>query len=198
MSKKRNPAINYAENERDVRAYRGQRNRRHRRAGQRREQDADFSKKLEQAAQEEGSFRTHPAARQLVPIPRRLSPKRDDAAAERVWSIDAANTAQQHPKAIKRVQRKRRQKQRPHACNSPKNGHAGAKDDPQIGEPPTAWTTKRGRYSEKESLDKRAHLTKPQGKTRLRFEEKEKPIPGGRQQHNPLPPRAGGRRFRPQ
>lgn len=31
-------------------------------------------------------------------------------------------------------------------------------------------------------------MTKPQAraKTRLRFEEKEKPIPGGRQQHNPL------------
>ncbi len=37
-----------------------------------REQDADFSKKPEQAAQEaaQQSFRTHPAARQLVPIPR--------------------------------------------------------------------------------------------------------------------------------
>jgi len=72
-----------------------------------REQDADFSKKPEQAAQEAAQQLPHPsggaAARPHTP---ELSPKRDDAAAERVLEhIDAAHTRAASKKAIKRAQR---------------------------------------------------------------------------------------------
>lgn len=71
-----------------------------------REQDADFSKQPEQAAQEAAQQLPHPsgstAARPHTP---ELSPKRDDAAAERVLEhIDAAHTRAASKKAIKRAQ----------------------------------------------------------------------------------------------
>ena len=70
-----------------------------------REQDADFSKQPEQAAQEAAQQLPHPsgstAARPHTP---ELSPKRDDAAAERVLEhIDAAHTRAASKKAIKRA-----------------------------------------------------------------------------------------------
>ena len=72
-----------------------------------RERDADFSKQPEQAAQEAAQQLPHPsggaAARPHTP---ELSPKRDDAAAERVLEhIDAAHTRAASKKAIKRAQR---------------------------------------------------------------------------------------------
>ena len=72
-----------------------------------REQDTDFSKQPEQAAQEAAQQLPHPsggaAARPHTP---ELSPKRDDAAAERVLEhIDAAHTRAASKKAIKRAQR---------------------------------------------------------------------------------------------
>ena len=114
-----------------------------------REQDADFSKKPEQAAQEAAQQLPHPsgsaAARPHTP---ELSPKRDDAAAERVLEhIDAAHTRAASKKAIKRAQQEAAAKQRPHACNSPrKNGRRQSfkRRSANRKEPPTAWR-KRGR-----------------------------------------------------
>lgn len=114
-----------------------------------REQDADFSKQPEQAAQEAAQQLPHPsgsaAARPHTP---ELSPKRNDAAAERVLEhIDAAHTRVASKKAIKRAQREAAAKQRPHACNSPrKNGRRRSfkRRSANRKEPPTAWM-KRGR-----------------------------------------------------
>ena len=71
-----------------------------------REQDADFSKKPEQAAQAAAQQLPHPsggaAARPHSP---ELSPKRDDAAAERVLEhIDAAHTRKASKKAVRKAQ----------------------------------------------------------------------------------------------
>lgn len=114
-----------------------------------REQDADFSKQPEQAVQEAAQQLPHPsggaAARPHTP---ELSPKRDDAAAERVLEhIDAAHTRAASKKAIKRAQREAVAKQRLHACNSPrKNGQRRSfkRRSANRKEPPTAWT-KHGR-----------------------------------------------------
>ena len=72
-----------------------------------REQDADFYKQPEQAAQEAAQQLPHPSGSAAArPHPPELSPKRDDAAAERVLEhIDAAHTRAASKKAIKRVQR---------------------------------------------------------------------------------------------
>lgn len=128
-----------------------------------REQDADFSKKPEQAAQEAVQQLPHPsggaAARPHTP---ELSPKRNDAAAERVLEhIDAAHTRAASKKAIKRVQREAAAKSKDlaPAIHRGRTGDAGAsKGDPQIGKSRRPLGRSADGYSEKESLDKRAHL----------------------------------------
>ena len=158
-----------------------------------REQDANFSKKPEQAAQEAAQQLPHPsggaAARPHTP---ELSPKRDDAAAERVLEhIDAAHTRAASKKAIKRAQRE--------AAAKTKTSHLQFTEEERA----TPELQKAIRKSERAAdrldearaaIPKKKVLTKERtfdeaagkGKARLRFEEKEKPIPGGRQQHNPL------------
>lgn len=158
-----------------------------------REQDADFSKKPEQAAQEAVQQLPHPsggaAARPHTP---ELSPKRDDAAAERVLEhIDAAHTRAASKKAIKRAQREAAAKTKTSRLQFTEEERA----TPELQKAIRKSERAADRLDEaREAIPKKKVLTKERtfdeaagkGKTRLRFEEKEKPIPGGRQQHNPL------------
>ena len=158
-----------------------------------REQDADFSKKPEQAAQEAAQQLPHPsggaAARPHTP---ELSPKRDDAAAERVLEhIDAVHTRAASKKAIKRAQREAAAKTKTSRLQFTEEERA----TPELQKAIHKSERAADRLDEaRAAIPKKKVLTKERtfdeaagkGKTRLRFEEKEKPIPGGRQQHNPL------------
>ena len=158
-----------------------------------REQDADFSKKPEQAAQEAAQQLPHPsggaAARPHTP---ELSPKRDDAAAERVLEhIDAAHTRAASKKAIKRAQREAAAKTKTSRLQFTEEERAM----PELQKAIRKSERAADRLDEaRAAIPKKKVLTKERtfdeaagkGKTRLRFEEKEKPLPGGRQQHNPL------------
>ena len=158
-----------------------------------REQDADFSKKPEQAAQEAAQQLPHPsggaAARPHTP---ELSPKRDGAAAECVLEhIDAAHTRAASKKAIKRVQREAAAKTKTSRLQFTEEERA----TPELQKAIRKSERAADRLDEaRAAIPKKKALTKERtfdeaagkGKTRLRFEEKEKPIPGGRQQHNPL------------
>lgn len=158
-----------------------------------REQDADFSKQPEQAAQEAAQQLPHPsgsaAARPHTP---ELSPKRDDAAAERVLEhIDAAHTRAASKKAIKQAQREAAAKTKTSRLQFTEEERATQELQKAIRKSERAAD----RLDEaRAAIPKKKVLTKERtfdeaagkGKTRLRFEEKEKPIPGGRQQHNPL------------
>ena len=158
-----------------------------------REQDADFSKQPEQAAQEAAQQLPHPsggaAARPHTP---ELSPKRDDAAAERVLEhIDAVHTRAASKKAIKRAQREAAAKTKTSRLQFTEEERA----TPELQKAIHKSERAADRLDEaRAAIPKKKVLTKERtfdeaagkGKTRLRFEEKEKPIPGGRQQHNPL------------
>lgn len=158
-----------------------------------REQDAGFSKQPEQAAQEAAHQLPHPsggaAARPHTP---ELSPKRDDAAAERVLEhIDAAHTRAASKKAIKRAQREAVAKTKTSRLQFTEEERA----TPELQKAIRKSERAADRLDEaRAAIPKKKVLTKERtfdeaagkGKTRLRFEEKEKPIPGGRQQHNPL------------
>lgn len=158
-----------------------------------REQDADFSKQPEQAAQEAAQQLPHPsggaAARPHTP---ELSPKRDDAAAERVLEhIDAAHTRAASKKAINRAQREAVTKTKTSRLQFTEEERA----TPELQKAIRKSERAADRLDEaRAAIPKKKVLTKERtfdeaagkGKTRLRFEEKEKPIPGGRQQHNPL------------
>ena len=158
-----------------------------------REQDADFSKKPEQAAQEAAQQLPHPsggaAARPHTP---ELSPKRDDAAAERVLEhIDAAHTRAASKKAIKRVQREAAAKTKTSRLQFTEEERATPELEKYIRKSDKAAdrldAAKAAIPKEKKLVGERTFdEAAGKGKTRLRFEEKEKPIPGGRQQHNPL------------
>ena len=158
-----------------------------------REQDAGFSKQPEQAAQEAAQQLPHPsggaAARPHTP---ELSPKRDDAAAERVLEhIDAAHTRTASKKAIKRVQREAAAKTKTSRLQFTEEERA----TPELQKAIRKSERTADRLDEaRAAIPKKKVLTKERtfdeaagkGKTRLRFEEKDKPIPGGRQQYNPL------------
>ena len=157
-----------------------------------REQDADFSKKPEQAAQEAAQQLPHPsggaAARPHTP---ELSPKRNDAAAERVLEhIDAAHTRAASKKAIKRAQREAAAKTKTSRLQFTEEERA----DPALGK----YIDRSDRAVDRLDAAKAAIPTKKilrtervfdetagKGKTQLHFEEVEK-RPNGRLRHNPL------------
>lgn len=158
-----------------------------------REQDADFSKQPEQAVQEAAQQLPHPSGGAAArPHTLELSPKRDDAAAERVLEhIDAAHTRAASKKAIKRAQREAVAKTKTSRLQFTEEERA----TPELQKAIRKSERAADRLDEaRTAIPKKKVLTKERtfdeatgkGKTRLRFEEKEKPIPGGRQQHNPL------------
>ena len=113
-----------------------------------REQDADFSKQPEQAAQEAAQQLPYPSGAAARPHTPELSPKRDDAAAERVLEhIDAAHTRAASKKAIKRAQREAAAKTKTSRLQFTEEERATPELQRRSAnrkEPPTAWT-KRGR-----------------------------------------------------
>lgn len=158
-----------------------------------REQDAEFSKQPEQAAQEAAQQLPHPSGGAAAhPHTPELSPKRDDAAAERVLEhIDAAHTRAASKKAIKRAQREAAAKTKTSRLQFTEEERA----TPELQKAIRKSERAADRLDEaRAAIPKKKVLTKERtfdeaagkGKTRLRFEEKEEPIPGGRQQHNPL------------
>lgn len=158
-----------------------------------REQDADFSKQPEQAAQEAAQQLPHPSGSAAArPHTTEFSPKRDDAAAERVLEhIDATHTRVASKKAIKRAQREAAAKTKTSRLQFTEEERA----TPELQKAIRKSERAADRLDEaRAAIPKKKVLTKERtfdeaagkGKTRLRFEEKGKPIPGGRQQHNPL------------
>ena len=162
MSKKLKPRDKITQKNEPGRAYRGQRNRRHRRAGQRARAGRGFFQAARTGGAGSRAAASAPsgsaAARPHTP---ELSPKRDDAAAERVLSISTLPIPAASKKAIKRAQREAAAKTKTSRLQftEGRTGDAGAsKGDPQIGKSRRPLGRSAGGYSEKESLDKRAHL----------------------------------------
>lgn len=157
-----------------------------------REQDADFSKQPEQAAQEAAQQLPHPSGVAARPHTPELSPKRDDAAAERVLEhIDAAHTRAASKKAIKRAQQEAAAKTKTSRLQFTEEERATPELQKAIRKSERAadhLEEARAAIPKKKVLTKERTFDEAagKGKTRLRFEENEKPIPGGRQQHNPL------------
>ena len=158
-----------------------------------REQDADFQKTPEQQAAQDAAAQLDPTATDAAPLPRLpVTPAKEDAAtAERVMEhIGGAQTRKASKKAVRKAQRE---------------SAAGARSSRLQFTDEERSTPELGKYIEKsdraaDRLDAaRAAIPKEKklvrersfdeatgkGKTRLRFEEHDKP-PGFREKHNPL------------
>ena len=158
-----------------------------------REQDADFQKTPEQQAAQDAAAQLDPTPTDAAPLPRLpVTPAKEDAAtAERVMEhIGGAQTRKASKKAVRKAQRE---------------SAAGARSSRLQFTDEERSTPELGKYIEKsdkaaDRLDAaRAAIPKEKklvrersfdeatgkGKTRLRFEEHDKP-PGFREKHNPL------------
>ena len=158
-----------------------------------REQDADFQKTPEQQAAQDAAAQLDPTATDAAPLPRLpVTPAKEDAAtAERVMEhIGGAQTRKASKKAVRKAQRE---------------SAAGARSSRLQFTDEERSTPELGKYIEKsdraaDRLDAaRAAIPKEKklvrersfdeatgkGKTRLRFEEHDKP-PGFKDKHNPL------------
>ena len=158
-----------------------------------REQDADFQKTPEQQAAQDAAAQLDPTATDAAPLPRLpVTPAKEDAAtAERVMEhIGGAQTRKASKKAVRKAQRE---------------SAAGARSSRLQFTDEERSTPELGKYIEKsdraaDRLDAaRAAIPKEKklvrersfdeatgkGKTRLRFEEHDKP-PGFKEKHNPL------------
>ena len=105
--------------------------------------------------------------------------------------IDAAHTRAASKKAIKRVQREAAAKTKTSRLQFTEEERATPELEKAIRKSERAadrLDEARAAIPKKKALTKERTFDEAagKGKTRLRFEEKEKPIPGGRQQHNPL------------
>ena len=158
-----------------------------------REQDADFQKTPEQQAAQDAAAQLDPIAADAAPLPRLpVTPAREDTAtAERVIErLEGAQTRKASKKAVQKAQRE---------------SAAGARSSRLQFTDEERSTPELGKYIEKsdkaaDRLDAaRAAIPKEKklvrertfdeatgkGKTRLRFEEHDKP-PGFKEKHNPL------------
>ena len=158
-----------------------------------REQDADFQKTPEQQAAQDAAAQLDPASTDAAPLPRLpVTPAKEDAAtAERVMEhIGGAQTRKASKKAVQKAQRE---------------SAAGARSSRLQFTDEERATPELGKYIEKsdkaaDRLDAaRAAIPKEKklvrersfdeatgkGKTRLRFEEHDKP-PGFKEKHSPL------------
>ena len=157
-----------------------------------RTQDADLSKQPEQAAQDAAAQLNPLSSGTSPPLAPRLAPKHDTATAERVLErIDGAHTRAASKKAVKRAQAD--------ATAKTKTSRLQFSDEERA----TPELEKAIRKSDKAAdrldearaaIPKKKVLTRDRtfdeatgkGKTRLHFEEKEKPIPGGKLHSSPL------------
>ena len=157
-----------------------------------RTQDADLTKPPEQAAQEAAAQLNPLSSGTSPPLAPGLAPKRDTATAERIFEhIDGARTRKASKKAARKAQADATAKTQSSRLQFTDEERAMPELEKAIRKSERAAD----RLDEaRAAIPKKKVLTKERtfdeaagkGKTRLRFEEKEKPIPGGRQQHNPL------------
>ena len=158
-----------------------------------REQEADYTKQPEQAAQDAAQQinPANPEAAPLTPTPG-FSRKQDTGTAERVMErVNAAQTRQASKKAVRRAQqeatasgRSSRLQFTEEELNTPELEKYIKKSDKAADRLDAA----RAALPKKKVLVKERVFDEAtgKGKTRLRFEEREKPMYGGKDRKNPL------------
>ena len=158
-----------------------------------REQDADFQKSPEQqAAQDAAQLAGAPSDAAPIPHAPGLPHRQDTAATERVMEhLDAAHTRKASKKAARRAQQE--------AAAKTKSSRLQFTDEERATPELERYIAKSDKAADKldaakAAIPKKKRLVKERtfddatgkAKTRLHFEEKEKPIPGGKQGKNPL------------
>ena len=158
-----------------------------------REQDADFQKSPEQQTTQDGTqLQGLPSQTSPLPHAPGAAPARDTATADRVMEhIEAAQTRKSSKKAVRKAQEEATAQTTSSRLQFTEEELAAPELERYIEksnkaadrlDAAKAAIPKQKKLVKKRTFDEAAG----KGKTRLRFEEKEKPIPGGRQQHNPL------------
>ncbi len=158
-----------------------------------REQDADFQKTPEQQAAQDAAAQLDPIPTDAAPLPRLpITPAKEDAAtAERVMEhIGGAQTRKASKKAVQKAQRESAVKERSSRLqftdeerNTPELGKYIEKSDKAADrlDAARAAIPKEKKLVRERSFDEATG----KGKTRLRFEEHDKP-PGFKEKHSPL------------
>ena len=158
-----------------------------------RAQDADFQKTPEQqAAQDAAQLGGVPSAAAPLPHAPGIPTKPDTAAAERVMEhIDAAHTRKASKKAARKAQADATAKTKSSRLQFTEEERATPELERYIAKSDKAadrLDEARAAIPKKKQLVKERTFDEAtgKGKTRLHFEEKEKPIPGGKKGKNPL------------
>ncbi len=159
----------------------------------RREQDADLLKNPEQqAAQDAAQLQGAPSAAAPLPHAPIASPKPDTAAAERVMEhLDGAKTRKASKKAVRKAQEE--------AALSGQSSRLQFTEEERATPELERYIKKSDKAADRldaarDAIPKQKKLVKERtfdeatgkAKTRLHFEEREKPAPGGKARHNPL------------
>ena len=158
-----------------------------------REKDVDFLKSPEQqAAQDAAQLQGVPSAASPLPSAPELSHRQDTGAAERVMErIDAAHTRKSSKKAAQRAQREAAAKEKSSRLQFTEEELNTPELEPYIKKSDKAAdrldAARAAIPKEKKLIGERTFdEATGKGKTRLRFEEREKPINGGKSHSNPL------------
>ena len=157
-----------------------------------REKDVDFLKSPEQqAAQDAAQLQGVPSAASPLPSAPELSHRQDTGAAERVMErIDAAHTRKSSKKAAQRAQRETAAKEKSSRLQFTEEELNTPELEPYIKKSDKAadrLDAARAAIPKEKKLVKERTFDEAtgKGKTRLHFEEREKP-PGFKEKHNPL------------
>ena len=157
-----------------------------------REKDVDFLKSPEQqAAQDAAQLQGVPSAASPLPSAPELSHRQDTGAAERVMErIDAAHTRKSSKKAAQRAQREAAAKEKSSRLQFTEEELNTPELEPYIKKSDKAadrLDAARAAIPTEQKLVKERTFDEAtgKGKTRLHFEEREKP-PGFKEKHNPL------------
>ena len=157
-----------------------------------REKDVDFLKSPEQqAAQDAAQLQGVPSAASPLPSAPELSHRQDTGAAERVMErIDAAHTRKSSKKAAQRAQREAAAKEKSSRVQFTEEELNTPELEPYIKKSDKAadrLDAARAAIPKEKKLVKERTFDEAtgKGKTRLHFEEREKP-PGFKEKHNPL------------
>ena len=157
-----------------------------------REKDVDFLKSPEQqAAQDAAQLQGVPSAASPLPSAPELSHRQDTGAAERVMErIDAAHTRKSSKKAAQRAQREAAAKEKSSRLQFTEEELNTPELEPYIKKSDKAadrLDAARAAIPKEKKLVKERTFDEAtgKGKTRLHFEEREKP-PGFKEKHNPL------------
>ena len=157
-----------------------------------RTQDADLSKQPEQTAQEAAAQLNPLSSSTSPPLAPGLAPKRDTATAERIFEhIDGAHTRRASKKAARKAQADATAKTQSSRLQFTDEERATPELEKAIRKSDKAADRL---DAAKAAIPKKKVITKERtfdeatgkGKTRLRFEEKDKPIPNAKSHDNPL------------